>query len=155
MLLFLPVVPQWLACDPSPPRRLRWRIKHKDVAKSFALQVTQRTSQILALPFDDVRTKIAGRDADRFRSRQMRSGISSTIATGRQVILSGERHEWFACLRLHIGRVDNRQASSRQAFARDEVEHVEVDRAPVAAWSFSSSETNPRQKSDDNTSVGV
>ena len=35
----------------------------------------------------------------------------------------------------------------------DEVQHVEG--VVVAAWSFSSSETSPRQKSDDRTSVGL
>jgi hypothetical protein len=54
---------------------------------------------------------------------------------------------------LHVGRVDDRQLSRGESLGSYVMQHFKS--VLVAAWLFSSSETRPRQKSEDNTSVGL
>jgi len=88
----------------------------------------------------------------RLRSWQTRSGRFSTIATGRQ---------WCSLARATSGL----RSSARTLVASTTVSRPAASRlpamnrntsnaSPVADWSFSSSQTNPRQKSLLSTSVG-
>ena len=52
---------------------------------------------------------------------------------------------------LDVGRVDDGQQAARQSLGAEVVE--DVDGSMVADWSFSSSLTRPRQKSELRTSV--
>ena len=81
-----------------------------------------------------------GRAGRRLRSWQSRSGRSSTIATGRHVVLAGQRDQRLARLGLHVGGVDDRQppGASRLPAMKCSTSKASF----VAAWSFSSSETS-------------
>ena len=83
-----------------------------------------------------------------FRSWQSRSGRSRTIATGRTWCLRASAISGLRASLLHVGRVDHGQPAAGQPLAR------RCSGAPrTRRWwrrrSFSSSDTRPRQKSEE------
>jgi hypothetical protein len=88
----------------------------------------------------------------RFRSKASLLGSVQHNRNSEAVVLTRVFDQPLPILRPHIRRIHHREAPARQALGQHVVKRVES--VPVAAWSFSSSLTRPRKKSDDNTSVG-
>jgi hypothetical protein len=70
-----------------------------------------------------------------------------------QVMLLGELDQWPSRLTLHVRGVDDRERGC--ARRRPAMNRSTANASVVALWSFSSSATNPRQKSDEMTSVAA
>ena len=128
--------------------------QHADAAEALALQALQRAAQLRALLADDVRAEVAVRPravallADRLgqveHDRDRRTGRAR---------LASSTSGWRAS-RCTLVASTTVSARLREPLAGDEVQHLERVRRS-RAWSFSSSATSPRQKSDEITSVGV
>ena len=103
---------------------------------------------------DDVRAEVAVRPRRGCARGRSPRAVSSTIATANRSCSRASSTQRLARLALHVRGVDDGQRGCAQAPAGDEVQHRERVLGG-ALWSFSSSATRPRQKSDEITSVGV
>ena len=99
------------------------RLQHEDVTEALSLEPPQRPPQLPLLVADDVGPKSrSSRPA--LRSWQIRSGRSSTIATGRSGTTC-QFHERLAGLGLDVGGVDHREPTQGEPLPGDEPEHLE------------------------------
>ena len=93
------------------------------MAKTFTLEMAQRASQLLALVAYDVRPKGALRTlAVAFLTELL--GQVEHDGHWQAVILTRQRYERLARLRLDIRGVHDREASSRQALGSDEAQDL-------------------------------
>ena len=119
-VLLFAVVPERLPFDDGCIHFFHGR-KNEDVAESFAFQSAQRAAQLLRLIAHDVRTEVTVRAA-------LIAIVAETLrqiqhdSHWKHVIVAREINQRFACFRLNIGGVDNRQLGRRQSFACDEVQ---------------------------------
>ena len=125
-------------------RRLRGRATWRKPSRSEA---AQRAAQLAALVADDVRAEVAVRP----RAVALLADALGQVEHDRDrqhVVLARQRDERLARLGLHVRRVDDGQQSrARGACAAMKCSTSKA--SSVADWSFSSSETSPRQKSDE------
>lgn len=102
--------------------KLFQRLEHMDVAETLAFQPAQGTMQLLRLPADDVRAEIT---VGARLAAVMRHTIRHVQydGYGQTMKLSGDFHERFARFWLNIRSVRDRQLSSREPFAGNEMKH--------------------------------
>ncbi len=145
------VVPERLALDLDAVDVLG--LEHPDVAEALAPETLDRALEVQPLAAQDVRPELAVgplpvalladplRDVEHDRDRQ-------------HVVLARERDERLPRVLLDVRGVDDRQPAGGEPLARRR-SGATSNASPVADWSFSSSETSPRKKSDDMISVGL
>ena len=122
------------------------------MTEAFALQSAQRAPQLLRLIAHDVRPEVAVRRVAVPLVAELLRQVEHD-RDRQDVILARQLDQRLARLRLHVGGVDHRQLARASRFAAMKCSTSKA--SLVAAWSFSSSETRPRQKSEDRTSVGL
>ncbi len=130
-----------------------WRLEDEDVAEAFASEAAQRAPQLALL----VRTTCGPKSRSGPRPVALVADSLRQIEDDRDrqhVVLARERDQRLARLRLDVGRVDDRQLRAGAA-ACAAMKCSTSKASSVADWSFSSSETRPRQQSDERTSVGL
>ena len=116
----------------------------------LALEATQRFPQLAALIANDVIAKVSVRatriavPADALREVEYESDRQT-------VEFSGKGNQRLPRFRLHIRGVNNRELPGSRRFRAMKCRTSKA--SFVAAWSFSSSDTSPRQKSEEITSA--
>ena len=121
-MLMLAVAPDRLALH-HRSLNLFWRGQDKDMAKSFTLKMAQRTPQLLALVAHDVRPKGALRTLAVALLTELLRQIEHD-GYWQAVILTRQRHERLARLRLHIRGIHDREAPSRQALGSNAAQNL-------------------------------
>ena len=142
----LAFVPQRLPLDRGRVDLLR---RFQDVDMAEALRSGPAASGAAAASdCGDVRAEIAVRArAVAFAGRLLRQVEDDRDR--QDVVLASQLDQRLARFRLDVRGVDDGQPSGASRLRSDEVQRVEG--SLVADWSFSSSETSPRQKSDERT----
>ena len=99
------------------------RGQDKDMAKTFTLEMAQRTAQLLALVAHDVRPKGALRTLAVALLTELLRQVEHD-GHWQTVILTRQRHERLARLRLDIRGIHDREAPSRQALGSNEAQDL-------------------------------
>ncbi len=122
------------------------------VAESFALEAAQRPAQLPRLLADDVGAEVA---VGTRPVALVRDPLRHVEDDGhRQAVeLARDLHEGLARLRLDVGGVHHGELARASRLRAMKCSSSKA--SGVAAWLFSSSDTRPRQTSDDRISVGL
>ena len=122
-------------------------------AEALALEPGQAAAQLAALAAEHVRAEVPVLAA----GVALRAELLRQVQDDRHrqhVVRAGQHDELAAGFGLHVGRVDDGEPAARPA-AGPRCSAAARTRPAVADWSFSSSATRPRQKSEEITSVGL
>ena len=129
-------------------RDLRPRTQDERRAGSPRAAGAAASAELRALAADDVLAEVAVGPGARCAHGTRSAGRSSTIATANRSCSRAIAHQRRARLALDVGGVDDRQPPARAAAAQA-ISCSTANASSVALWSFGSSATSPRQKSDE------
>ena len=128
------------------------RFEDEDVAEAFALAGPASTGAAATrCCADDVRPEVAVLPAAVPLLADLLGQVEHD-GHRQAVVLPGQRHQRLAGLRLDVRGIHDRQSPSASRLAAMKCSTSKA--SFVTVWSFSSSQTSPRQASDDSTSVG-
>ncbi len=91
--------------------------------EALTLKPAQRTAKLLSLAANHVRAEITVRSRAVALLAQLHRNIENNC-NRQNIMLTRQGNQRLTRLRLHIGRVDNREPAGGETFGRDEMEHI-------------------------------